>query len=230
MTKKKAVSIVSGGPDSTGYAAIWKSRGYTIYPVIFKYGQKGIKEVEVAQELCRKLGFEEPLVLDISFMAKLWRGSQLTDESVRVEEEYKPTVIVPLRNAVFLTIATAYAMNIGASIVTYGAHLDDVKLTPEGEPCYPDCHPAFAVALETALNLGHIPTYRRKVEIWCPAREGWSKAENLRRAYQVMGDLIFETWSCYVSGPVHCGRCQSCRDRKRAFKEAGIPDKTVYAE
>ncbi len=225
----KAVAVISGGPDSISYAAIKKSQGYEIYPIIFDYGQKGRKEVEIAIRLSKELKFHEPLLVNISSVKDLWEGSQLTDENQRVEEEYKPSVVVPLRNAVFLLYASIYALKIGARLIIYGSHEDDITArTENGEPLYPDCSPAFSLELENALNLGHFPVYERKFEIWSPAREHMRKSELLKKGYAVMGDLIYETWSCYKSGEKHCGICESCRNRKKAFAEAGIPDKTPY--
>jgi len=226
----RVVAVVSGGPDSLSYAAHYCASGHEIYALVFDYGQKARREISTAVRLLGKLNerfgcVKEVKVVDLSSLRELWRGTQLTDENVEVKEEYEPTVVVPLRNAVFLTIAVAYAHTIGADRVIYGAQLDDIRQTASGDFLYPDCSPQFQISLESALAIGH---FNRRVEIWSPAREGLSKADNLRRGYEILGKLIFETWSCYLNGDVHCGVCASCRERRRAFAEAGIKDETVY--
>lgn len=224
---RSAVAVISGGLDSVGYAYLWKLKGYAIFPITFIYGQKGLKEVGVAKRLSAALGFEKPLEIDVSFMKGLWKGSQLTDEHVNVESTYKPNVIVPLRNAVFLVIAMAYAIMIGADVVLYGATLSDCLLREDGKPMYPDCALQFIESLERALNLGYF-WKTGKVGIWSPSRESMTKSQLLRRSFEAIGDIVFETWSCYLSGNKHCGRCESCANRKKAFEEAGITDKTEY--
>jgi len=223
----KAVAVVSGGPDSMGYAAVWKSRGFAIHPIVFDYGQKGKKEVEILGRLCPKLGFEKEVRVDLSSLSRLWPNTQLTDPSIRVESEYARNVVVPLRNGVFLMVAAAYADSLGADHLLYGAHLSDsARRGTGGEPLYPDCTPEFASALEDAVNKGRFSG--TPIKIHSPAIEGLTKDRLLRMAYDVMGDLIFETWSCYLSGDVHCGACESCSNRRKAFAAAGIEDKTRY--
>ncbi|MEM3637736.1 MAG: 7-cyano-7-deazaguanine synthase [Conexivisphaerales archaeon] len=224
---KLCVAVVSGGPDSIGYAAVWKSRGFDIYPVSFNYGQKGKKEIEVVERLSKKIGFKQPVFINVSSLKELWKSTQLTDDNVQVRETYAPDVVVPLRNGVFLMIAAAYADTLSADVLIYGAHLNDASRRPDREePLYPDCTPAFAESLEDAINKGRQGS--KKIILQSPAREGLTKSELLKRSYELLGEILYETWSCYLSADVHCGRCESCNNRKRAFREAGIEDKTKY--
>ncbi len=229
------VAVVSGGIDSVSYLAQWLAKGYNAYVLTFNYGQKGSKEVEVAEHLVGEINklvingkITEFKIVDISFMKDLWRGTQLTDNTLKVGSQYEPNVVVPIRNVVLLSIATAYAYTVSADYVIYGAHYDDTTpRTDTGEPKYPDCSPECVEILQTALRICHFRNCRR-VEIWSPSREGLSKYENLRRGYEVLGSLIYSTWSCYLSGTRHCGKCESCVNRHEAFLKAGIPDCTAY--
>jgi len=39
---------------------------------------------------------------------------------------------------------------------------------------------------------------------------------------------VSDTWSCYYGGPIQCGVCPSCIQRKNAFQTAQIVDSTIY--
>ncbi len=148
----------------------------------------------------------------------------LTDSKRKIPKKFEYSIVVPIRNAVFLSIASAWAYTLNASLVAYGAHTGDTN--------YPDCRPSFSKKLQTAFNQGEIDGIksgiRKEIEIWSPYKEGLSKSELLKIGYKKLGDSIFSTWSCYANKKFHCGECESCNNRKLAFKNAKISDKTKY--
>ena len=225
-TNRKAVVIVSGGLDSCGVAAYWKRRGYDLYLLTFNYGQRASQEITRAKEIGKEIQANDHKIIDISFMKELYGSSNvLTDETKQMPSSFRSNIIVPIRNAVFLTVATAYSFSIGAKVVAYGAHLTD-------QP-YPDCRPEFAKELGNVLNLGDIDAIKQgshpEITIWSPAVQGLTKDAMLKISFGILGKKLYRTWSCYLDGPLQCGRCESCNNRKKAFELAGLEDLTEYA-
>lgn len=230
---KSAVCIVSGGMDSVCYSAVLGQR-FDIYMITFAYGQRAKREIERAKYFSKILKARDHRVVDIGFMKALYgKSNSLTDAGQRLPREFESSLVVPIRNAVFITIAAAWAMSMGARVVAYGAHAGDM-------PAYPDCRPEFAQALCKALNLaeadGISSGLRQAIEILSPAIENMGKSSLIGAGHKILGDRIFHTWSCYMDGVksgkgyVHCGRCESCINRKIALDSANIEDKTRYAE
>ncbi|MFM9874814.1 MAG: 7-cyano-7-deazaguanine synthase [Nitrosarchaeum sp.] len=221
---KKAVILFSGGVDSICAVSYLKSK-YDIYGISFSYGQKANRELFAAKTFAKKLGLKKHKIVDISFMKELYGDSNvLTSVKRKIPTKFDYSIVVPIRNAVFLSIASAWAFTLHASLVAYGAHT--------GDNHYPDCRPIFAKKLESAFNEGEIDgiesKLRKNIRIWSPYREGLSKSDLLKVGFKTLGDSIFNTWSCYSSKKYHCGICESCNNRKIAFKKAGIDDKTKY--
>ena len=139
--------------------------------------------------------------------------------------EFNYSIVVPIRNGIFLSIATAWAFSINASLVAYGAHTGDKN--------YPDCRPIFSKKIESAFNHGEIDGIksgiRKRIVIWTPYKVKLSKKQLLKKGYDVLGDKIFNTWSCYKMEKSSAVKCESCNNRKAAFLEAGIDDKTLYS-
>ena len=232
---KKVVAVVSGGADSTSYMAHYKKElGYEVEAITFNYGQKAMAELKALTAICELMDI--PLkVIDITFMKELWKGTQLTDDSVKVEKEYTPTVVVPLRNGVMLSIALSYAYTIKADRVMYGSHRGDIGTwtNPAGvhEYFYPDCSPEFAVEFAKAAKAG-VFTFDKFIQIDSPGIQGMGKSELLQAGYRAMGNLLFKTYSCYEDSTElkHCGKCESCNNRKNAFEAAGLEDGTEYQQ
>lgn len=228
-----AVCIVSGGLDSVCYATKFAALHYDIYMITFAYGQRARREIDAARYFARILKSKEHKIIDISFMKELYgKSNALTDNRQEISKDFSQNLVVPIRNAIFLTIAGAWAMSINARVVTYGAHLGDVLH-------YSDCRPEFAKSMAEALNIADIDSInsglRQQIEILSPAVQGLDKSQLLKEGYAILGDRLFRTWSCYYNGVrkaneyLHCGVCESCISRKKAFTDAHIHDRTRYA-
>ena len=221
---KKAIVIFSGGIDSISTCLYLKSK-YDLYGISFSYGQRASREIKVAKLFSKTLGLKEHKIIDISFMKNLYRKTNvLTSSQDKIPQKFNYSIVVPIRNAIFLSIATAWAFTLNASLVAYGAH--------KGDRNYPDCRPSFSKKIESAFNEGEIDGIRlgirKKISVWSPYRKGLTKSDLLKKASGVLGNKIFNTWSCYENKKHHCGRCESCNNRKAAFVKAGIIDKTKY--
>ena len=221
--KERAVIVFSGGIDSICTTCLLKE--YDVYGISFSYGQRASNEIRAARLFAKRLDLKEHKIVDIGFMKSLYGNSNvLTSTKNEIPSSFDYSIVVPIRNAVFLSIATAWAFTINATRVAYGAHTGDRN--------YPDCRPAFTRKLEQALNEGEKDgirlDQRTKIDIWSPYMDGLSKGDLLQVGIKEFGDVIFKSWSCYANKRHHCGTCESCNNRRVAFVKAGIQDKTRY--
>jgi len=215
----KALCLISGGVDSATSAAIAKSQGYDLYFLSFDYGQLAKRELESARKLAKALGAKEHRIVDITFLKNLY-GSGVTallDKKMSMPSKFEPSVIVPFRNGIMLAIAAGYADFVKADAIFYGPQGDDA-------PFFPDCRKEFVSAMSKAISTGT----GSKLEVRNPLAKK-SKAEVIKLAVK-LGVPVELTWSCYLNGKLQCGRCESCNNRKNAFKTAGMMDPTKYAE
>jgi 7-cyano-7-deazaguanine synthase len=196
--------------------AYWaKAQGYQIYPITFNYGQIALKETEAAQTIAAKLGTTTKTI-NLSALKEIFSNvTTLCNTDIPLTAEFSSPIIVPFRNAIFLSVAVAYASAVCAKEIFYGAHGSD-------EANYPDCRREFYEAFEKAAQLGT----DQDITIQAPFN-GYKKSELLKEAAK-LGVPLELTWSCYRDGQKHCDKCESCVNRKRAFKEAGITDPTSY--
>ena len=87
---------------------------------------------------------------------------------------------------------------------------------------FPDATPAFFAAYAAAVN----QAVGGSVQVLRPFA-GMKKVDVIRRGRELPLQLTF---SCLQpQGDKHCGRCNKCEERRRAFRDAGVPDPTNYA-
>ena len=97
-----------------------------------------------------------------------------------------------------------------------------VALATLGSNPFPDATPAFFDGYQDVVNRA----IRGSVRILRPYA-GLSKAEVMHRGRGLPLELTF---SCIrPEAGRHCGACNKCEERRVAFAEAGLEDRTDYA-
>lgn len=85
MNKEAALVVFSGGQDSTTCLFWAKKHFKEVYALSFIYGQKHVKEVELARGIAERAGVHFH-AMDVSFIGHLGKNS-LTDTSIVMDEE-----------------------------------------------------------------------------------------------------------------------------------------------
>jgi 7-cyano-7-deazaguanine synthase len=215
MLREKCVVVLSGGPDSSTLAYWAKDQGYDVSAITFNYGQISVKEIKHAKKIVTELNITQQVV-DLSSLKDIFQGvTSLVDKNIEMTPQFSQPIIVPFRNAIFLSVAVAYANSINSTRVLYGAQLSDSQN-------YPDCREEFYKSFEKTARLG------TDTQIIIDAPFSDKPKSDVIKLGAKLGVPYDLTWSCYLNKETHCGKCESCRNRKNAFIQANINDPTKY--
>ena len=226
---KKAVCLLSGGLDSVTALAIAKSRGFDVYAMTFRYGQRHAHELECARRSAERTGVAGHVFVDIDLRA--FGGSALTDHRFDVPKHRSidamghgiPVTYVPARNTIFLSYALAYAETLGAADIFIGVNALDYS-------GYPDCRPEYIDAYQRMANLATKAAVEgaQRLTIHAPLVH-MSKAEIIRTGLGLGVDYS-TTSTCYDPSPAGaaCGACDACLLRLKGFAENALADPVPY--
>jgi 7-cyano-7-deazaguanine synthase len=224
----RAVVLLSGGLDSTTTLAIAKTKGYELYALTFRYGQRHSAEVDAARRIASHFGVAQHVVADIDL--RMFGGSAITADidvpKNRPIEEMAlgiPVTYVPARNTVFLSFALAWAEVLSAADIFIGVNALDYS-------GYPDCRPEYIAAFQRMANLATKASVadNRQLTIHTPLTN-LTKREIIASGLSLGVDYSV-TRSCYdpsAAGDA-CGQCDACLLRLKGFAEAGIADPAPY--
>jgi 7-cyano-7-deazaguanine synthase len=195
----------------------------------FNYGQRHWRELQAARDIAHLCGVDSHEVCDLGPILK--GRSPLTDHSQELEQykdyESMDKVIgdrveltfVPMRNALFLTLAANRAAVLGIETIYTGVCQQD-------NANYPDCRLDFVNAQESAINqaLGTMATGEGYIHINTPLMF-MSKAESIKQMLRV-GELELLAFShtAYDGQYPPLGKDHATLLRAQGFAEAGMPD------
>ena len=209
-----ALVVLSGGADSC-ICLHWALERYTqVETITFDYGQRHLIEIDAARSICEKMSLSHKVVPLNSFSAL--GGNALNDSHQTIESDNGrglPTTFVPGRNLIFLSLAAAWAYQIGAQHLVTGVCETDYS-------GYPDCREKTIQSLQKTISLG----MEYDIEIHTPLMH-LSKAESIHLAHKLGAfETLALSHTCYEGDYPPCGACPSCVLRKKGFDEAGFPD------
>lgn len=223
----RAVVICSGGLDSVTLAHLLAAGGFTgerLHLLSVDYGQRHLKEVSCAAAAATRLGARFS-TLALPGLARVL-DSALTNPARPIPEGHYTAAsmgatVVPNRNAILLALAYGVAVSVGAALVATAVHAGDHAI-------YPDCREEFVSAFDVMERAATEGFGHPDLSLVAPFLT-LTKAQIVGLG-AALGVPFVETWSCYVGGERHCGRCATCVERAEAFALAGVPDPTPYVD
>lgn len=243
-TNKRALVLVSGGMDSRVclQKAVHDLGNGNVVAVCTYYGQKHDKEIKFARRAASSM-YVEFYEIDLSSIfsfnkncSALLQGSEKEIDHSSYEEQMREKVeagqapisnaYVPFRNGLFLSYATALALQFNCDYIVYGAHSDDSNVmieTKDGQKmkcqAYPDCTSQFIEAMSEAIKQGTGGTVELVAPIYNLTK---SEVAKLGQSLGMTKSDFMHTWSCYEGGEKECGVCGTCRDKIKALEAIGF--------
>ncbi len=218
MAKKEAAAVLaSGGIDSAVILAELTQEYLEVYPLYVRNGLKW-EEVEMAwlERFIKRLNnpaIKPVTVLDLPIQDLQRAHWSVTGKGVPDAEAEDSSVYIPGRNIFLLAKAGVWCNLQDISVLAIGIL--------RGNP-FPDATPSFFETIEASFSEG----LRFDLSIITPFSH-LSKKEVVLKGKDLPLDMTF---SCFAPrGEKHCGQCNKCAERKRAFRNAGLPDPSHYA-
>lgn len=243
MKNRIALVVLSGGQDSTTCLALAmaaKEAGTlsAVHAITFDYGQRHRREIDAAYQIGRLAGVDShefvevgPILASTSPLTN--RGEELEqyadhDSMAAIIGNRVEKTFVPMRNALFLTLAANRAVVLDATVIMTGVCQAD-------NANYPDCRQDFITAQEYAINealgrnQGAGSDDSEAIRIETPLMN-LSKAESIKTllglGLERFAWLAF-SHTAYDGQYPPLGKDHATVLRAHGFYEAGLPDPLV---
>ena len=214
--------LVSGGVDSAVLAVDLLGEFASVYPIYVRFGLRWEEtELNCLRSYLEAVAATRPgpglkalTVLDEP-IAQVYgdHWSNAEGPGVPSADTDDDAVYLPGRNVLLAAKAAVWCRLRGVETLALGIL--------KGNP-FPDSTPRFFRDLESVLNRA----MDGRLRIIRPY-EGLAKNEVIGRGTDLPIDLTF---SCLDPvGSCHCGVCNKCAERRKAFRAAGRIDRTSYA-
>jgi 7-cyano-7-deazaguanine synthase len=225
---KEAIILCSGGLDSVVTAHFVKdvSEYGKLTILFFDYGQKASGQERRFAKKCALDLSSKFTEVKLPELGKL--STSLINIEGKVEEvknlkdtkEENKKWYVPCRNLVFLS----YALAIAESRKVKDRIVSDifVGFKDEGSEGFSDTTKEFVEKVNSVMR----ESCAGEFKILAPLIE--KDKEDIILLGKDLGVDFGNTFSCYIGGNKHCGRCLACKLRKAGFRWCNVEDVTEY--
>jgi 7-cyano-7-deazaguanine synthase len=216
---RRVAVLTSGGVDSAVLVASQSRLGEVVQPIYIRFGLAWEQaEEEHLRRFLDSLPADcqaRPLVA-LEFPAADVYGTHWSVSGAKVPDEdtADSAVYLPGRNLLLLAKSSVWCALNDFGVLALG--------TLKGNP-FADSSPEFLDALASLASraLDH------QLVVETPYA-GLTKVEVLERGRNLALELTF---SCIdPQAGEHCGHCNKCAERRRAFAASGLTDRTAYAD
>jgi len=209
--------LISGGLDSAVLLDRLMVAGHRVFPLYLRCGLRW-EEAELSwlRRLLRAMRSRRlaPLCVVEAPLAAVYESHwSLTGSHVPSARSADAAVYLPGRNVLLISYAAIVCAQRRLTTIALGI----LKSNPFG-----DASPRFLAHLTVSLR----QALQQPLTIRTPLRR-MTKTQVVRSSKRIPLALTF---SCiHPRGSLHCGRCNKCAERQRAFRQTGLRDPTRYA-
>lgn len=213
----RVCALLSGGVDSAALVDRLLRQGSRVCPLYVRFGLRWERAelywIRRLLKAMRASGLEPLAVVDAPLDSLYGSHWSISGGRVPGRRSADRAVYLPGRNVLLASYAAIFCAGQGVSTIAWGI----LKSNPFG-----DASPRFFAELGRCLS----QALGRRIRLVAPLR-AMRKGDVIRMAHGVPLAL---TYSCLQpQGRVHCGRCNKCAERARAFLSAHVSDPTIYA-
>jgi len=217
--KRSVCVLVSGGLDSCVLLATLARRYREVYPVFIRHGlvweQAELTHLRKFPQAARIPRIQTLTVLESPVRDLYGEHWSTTGRKVPGSKTPDKAVYLPGRNLLLLSKAAVFCAL---------RQIDTIAVGSLGHNPFPDATPKFFRDFAKAAN----EALTSHVRIIAPFR-ALTKEQVVRRGLRLKLPLHLG-FSCIApKNGLHCGRCNKCAERQKAFRVVGVKDLTRYA-
>lgn len=227
------VACMSGGMDSIANIFILlEEYGYNVFPFFINRGQSAYKYEKKAVKYYNALFkerypglYHNVLEIKVDTPGRAYKNMLRATKKAIDDVALKHNISYPSRNSIIFLTGMEYAYSLdsqGFNVRTvFGAHMSS-------DSSY---HCSLTWTRLTNLTMCQITNNYDWQFIDIPIEREFGNffdKDVFIKYCEEKGFDLTKTRTCVKDHPVQCGDCPTCWDRRRAYKEAGIKDKTKY--